>query len=99
MKSLSANVQNNGWSSPVAPFIAYPVQNVGWGKGDEPPPYQSRTMIPTEQLMLGPSAPRSGMVPAPAPARTLTPVPLALPPIPPTGPIPVQDWFNLLLRG
>lgn len=89
MKSLSANVQNNGWSSPVAPFITYPVQNVAWGDS-EPPPYQSRTMVPTDQLMLGPSAPRSAGPPAPIPVIT--------PSVPPTGPLPVQDWFRLL-RG
>lgn len=85
-----AFVQNNGWSSPVAPFIAYPVQNVAWWNGDEPPPYQSRTMVPTDQLMLGPSAPR-GTGPAP--------VPVISPPVPTTGPLPVRDWFNLLRRG
>lgn len=90
---IPAGFQNNGWSSPVAPFITYPVQNVAWGDGEEPPPYQSRTMIPTGQLMLGPSAPRSAGPPAPAP------IPIVSAPVPPTGPIPVQDWFNLLLRG
>lgn len=91
MKSLSANVQNNGWSSPVAPFITYPVQNVAWGNGEEPPPYQSRTMVPTDQLMLGPAAPRSAGPPAP--------ISVIAPPVPSTGPLPVQDWFNLLMRG
>lgn len=87
-------VQNNGWSSPVAPFITYPVQNVAWGDS-EPPPYQSRSMVPTGQTMLGPSAPRGAGPPAPAPAA----VPVSAPPVPPTGPLPVQDWFNLLMKG
>lgn len=91
---IPAGVQNNGWSSPVAPFITYPVQNVAWGNGEESPPYQSRSMIPTGQLMLGPSAPRSAGPPPPAASVPITP-----PLIPPTGPLPVQDWFNLLMRG
>lgn len=90
---IPAGVQNNGWSSPLAPFITYPVQNVAWGSAEEPPPYQSRMMVPTGQTMLGPSAPRSAGPPAPAPVQVTPPL------TPPTGPLPVQDWFNLLMRG
>jgi hypothetical protein len=94
MNDGPAGVQNNGWRSPVAPFITYPVQNMGWGKGAEPPPYQSTKMVPTGQMMLGPSS-----RPVAQPPTIPAPVPVVPPPVSPTGPLPVQDWFNLLMKG
>lgn len=87
-RNRKSHIFSGGWATPTPPYITYPVQNVGWGDGEEPPPYQSRTMVPTEQLMLGPSAPRSAGPPGP--------LPLIVPPVPSTGPLPVQDWFDLL---
>lgn len=80
----------NGWATPVPPFITYPVQNIAWGDGEERPPFAPAKLVPKDQAMLAPPAPAASSSPAiPAPAPAL---------IPPTGPIPVQDWFNLL-RG
>lgn len=79
-------VLGNGWATPVPPYITYPVQNVGWGDGWEPPPYAPARMVPADQA------------PAPAPVRP-QPSPAPLPPAPAEGPIPVQDWFNLFSRG
>lgn len=92
-RNRKSNVWSGGWATPTPPYITYPIQNVGWGKDSEPPPFWPTKLIPQDQIMLSPPAPAA--TPAPVPGPPLSPAEAL---IPPTGPIPVQDWFRLL-RG
>ena len=96
MTNTGPRFLGNGWATPVPPYITYPVQNVGWGKGSEKPPFAPAKLVPRGQKMLAPPAP-SRTAPAPTPASVASQM-QPLPGLPPEGPIPVQDFFRML-RG
>jgi hypothetical protein len=85
MRDSRPPVLGNGWAKPVPPYITYPVENVGWGDGERPP-FAPARLVERGQVQVAPASP-----PPPAPR-------VAPPPMVQDGPIPVEDWFNLL-RG
>jgi hypothetical protein len=73
-----------GWAPAIPPYITYPVQNLAWGNYDEPP-FAPAKFTPSGQAMLSPAPPPRSPMPVPQPPAATT-----------NGPLPIQDWFNLL---